>query len=137
MSNLEDALAGIADRSVYVLASDAEVSGPDGLTSPGAEFLDSVRRVVLEWWDETSGQATEDAASDAVSERGDSIVPIYNHERMQTLVDLAAYHEEIDDYGTPADMIEAAGWSLFMVAERLFIALAREAIAARDEDDES
>jgi hypothetical protein len=137
MSTLEE----IANRDPWTLAPAADAAGPDRIDSPGAKYLESVRDAVIEWWEDIEPEyrdgITEEDAQEAAGEQVDAAVPVFNHERMMAMVDLAAYHEEISDFGEAEDLLQAAGWALYMVGERLFVALARELIEARDEEDDS
>ena len=107
------------DRTVWTLAGMADVGSPDSVTSPGALWLQRV-----------AGAASEleaDRDGDDVAELADSLVPIYTHERWQVFVDLAAYNEELDDLGGPSgDMTNDAGAALYMIAERLLMAVAED-----------
>jgi hypothetical protein len=126
--------------SPFALASLADCDWPDSVDSPGAVFLVRVARDVAEWvgqWD------TPDDARDALSNFGDqaheiadSAIPVYTHERWQTFDDLAAWREDISEYGGTDDLTNAAGVALYMIAERLVRALAEELAEALDEDDE-
>jgi hypothetical protein len=133
MSNLSDAVESIRERVCYDLTDLADCADPDYGDSPGAQYLRAVRDSVLEWWEDERDTSDPDEAS---HERVDSLVPIYNHERWTTFVDLAAYHEDLDDFGRPDDMTDAAGVALYLVGRRLFEALAQELADAKDEDGE-
>ena len=111
------------ERTVWTLAGMAGVASPDSLTSPGAEWLELVAAYLV-------GAAEELAEAvypeDMIYEMADGLVPIYTHERWQVFVDLAAYTEDITDFGPIDDMEQAAGVALFMIAERLLTALVAE-----------
>lgn len=114
-----------------VLANFAGVTAPDSEDSPGAEFLDSVRDVLL--------TAIHDNADDldlseisvnntwpadferAVSEICDNAPSVYSHERMQQLVDLCAYNRE-SEFGGETILDQASG-VLYDVARDLVMGL--------------
>lgn len=121
--------------NVFELARMAEVSGPDSTESPGAEWLESVALDARSLIEDNEG-ASLDHLLDQTGEYADQAVPIYTHNRFQVLVDLAAYDEELGDFGTPGDMVEAAGWSLYMVAERLIRAIVEAEVESSDEDED-
>ena len=103
--------------NAYELANLADVSSPDSLESPGALFLLSLGVSVSEYADEDGD--LDDIAGDIA----DQCVPIYTHERWQTFVDLAAYQEDVTDFGPLEDMTTAAGVALYMIGVRLVGAL--------------
>ncbi len=54
----------------------------------------------------------------------DGAVPVYTGERWAVFADLAAYNEDPGDIGGwPADLTDAAGVALYVIAERLALAL--------------
>lgn len=116
--------------NAYQLANLADVQSPDSLESPGAQWLVQV----ASYADEID--ASEEYWQDEVSEAADSVVPIYTHNRWQVFVDLCAYTEDVNDIdpGASADMNDRAGLALYMIAERLLVALV-EAKAEEAEDD--
>ncbi|HXK40382.1 MAG TPA: hypothetical protein VJ837_06145 [Candidatus Paceibacterota bacterium] len=117
--------------TVWELAHMADVSSPDSAESEGAKWLESVREDALALFADNEGESLEDLL-DKASEYADQAVPIYTHNRFEVLVDLAAYDEEINDFGQPEDMVQAAGWSLYMVAERLIRAIVEDKVSDRD-----
>lgn len=100
--------------------------------SPGAKFLRSVA-------DDLAGRIKyyfkggdldpraadlERELGDEVHEVADGAVPVYTGERWAVFADLGAYNEDPDDIGGwPADLTDAAGAALYMIAERLARAL--------------
>ena len=98
--------------------------------SPGAQFL---RRVA----DDLAGRIAcifedldpaccdlERELEGEVHEVADGAVPVYTGERWAVFADLAAYNEDPDDIGGwPANLTDAAGAALYMIAERLAAAL--------------
>jgi hypothetical protein len=92
------------------------------IASPGANFLRSVEDAVREAFDYHEGQPGDDW-----HEVADGAVPVYTHALWSTFVDLAAYNEDPSELGCEADdMTRAAGVCLYMIAERLAMALAEE-----------
>lgn len=133
MSDLQD----IRKMTVYALANLAAPAGPDSADSPGASFLDGVRTYFLERFDyaigEHNGTPTADdirraidvIKDEAASEIADSAVPVYTYQRWQTFTDLAAWEEDVDELGdADQGMTALAGVALYLIAERLVIALA-------------
>lgn len=109
------------------------VSPPADLSTvqptPGAEFL---RRVA----DDLAGRIAyifedldpaccdlERELENEVHEVADGAVPIYTGERWAVFTDLAAWQEDIADYGTPDDLTASAGAALYVIADRLACAL--------------
>lgn len=111
--------------NAFELARLADVASPDASDSPGAQWLEHVQLVARELVSANPGVDADDLA-DAISEGADSAVPIYTHERFQVFVDLAAYTEDVTDFGPIEDMEQGAGIALYMVAERLIRALIAE-----------
>jgi len=110
--------------SLGQLAELADCATPTDVNTPGARWL---RRVADEAA-ELLGQA--DDPTDAVHEAANAIVPSATTERWRIFVDLAAYEEDIHDYGPEPDDRDAcldltgcAGTALFIIAERLMFAL--------------
>lgn len=149
--SIRDALEHIKGLNAYQLAGYAESSDPDTLESPGAEFLGRVRNDVaerLEWsWEQLSEEERENISLEEFGESlnddgfsheiADSAVPIYNHQRMQVLTDLAAWQEDVSDYSAgDSDIITLAGYALYIVAERLVNALISE-VAESDSEEEA
>lgn len=135
MSNLSDCITEITERSAFWLAGSdqADTYSPDGEHSPGAEFLDSVKRAALEQWDYNPA-IHEGDVYDVVADQTDSCVPIYTHSMWATFVDLGAYNED-DATDVGGDMGDMASHALRLIAERLFVRLIEELIQAREEDE--
>ena len=127
------AIETINNLNAYQLANMATVPSPDALDSPGAEFLARVRDSLVEWaeynQDEDIEALTEKAQEDAF-EQADATVPVYTHQIWQTFTDLAAYSDEASDEFDGGTMTERASYVLVSIAERLFVALADEYVAA-------
>jgi hypothetical protein len=121
------------DRNPYQLAQLADVTSPDSPTSPGAVWLLRVASDAEDLWD--WGKETEDL-TDTISEYADQAVPVYTHERWKVFVDLAAYTEEVTEFGPVEDMTAAAGVALYMIAERLLNALIEEKREEAEEEEE-
>ena len=140
------AIDTINNLNAYRLARIADTAPPDALGSPGAQFLTTVRDSLVEWVEynrdediETLGdRAANEAlietlgarAQDDALEQVDSTVPAYTHQLWQTFIDLAAYTDEASDEFEGGDMTDGASYILARIAERLFMALAGEYVAA-------
>jgi hypothetical protein len=131
---LAETLADIKSWTVYRLANEADAGSsdfdPDGA---GARFLASVRDDVLDRVEyattETDADDLADAIEalreDAVHEIADAAPDVYTFTRWSEFVDLAAWQEDISEYGDPAgdNLTRAAGVALYMIAERLAVAI--------------
>lgn len=100
--------------------------------SPGAKFLRSVaddlaERIAYIFGDgdlDPRAADLEREIEDEVYEVADGAVPVYTGERWAVFADLAAYNEDPGDIGGwPANLTDAAGAALCMIAERLARAL--------------
>jgi hypothetical protein len=138
-------------QTAYSLAADADCACPDGLESPGAQFLLGVQSAVVEsvnWaveHDEWTGD--QDGWEDAAHEIADGAVPVYTGELWAVFVDLAAWQEDDGDLivdtsdGTDA-MTKGAQVRLYEIAHRLAHHLFHEAEsdpaldAAREDEEE-
>lgn len=145
------AIEALNEFSAYTLANMADVHTPDTLESSGAVFLTGIRDSVAEQLEYYFGGDYADVESlsqfiDSIRELStfdheipDGAPSIYNYERMRQLVDLAAWDEDVSDYGE-ANIITAAGYVLYNVARRLVEALLQEVADFEDgeeyEDDE-
>lgn len=110
-------------HSPYELARLADCASPDNLASPGAQWLTLVAGEADEISERT--EAGEDR-SDVVRELADSLVPIYTRDVWATFVDLAAYQEDVTEFGPIEDMEQAAKVALYLIAERLLHVLVDE-----------
>lgn len=133
----------VRDLTAFRISHDADVTCPDSLDSPGAQFLTGIASAVCEAiaWEQDNNDlgATEDDllgwAEDGIHEIADSAVPIYTGDKWATFVDLAAYHEELDDLGgSTGDMDQDASTALYIIAER--VAQTVVAMLAEDDDDD-
>lgn len=103
--------------NAFVWAADVDCGTPDGSESPGALWLIRVVEAAREAFE---GFAEGDELSDVVHEIADGVVPIYTHERWLVFVDLAAYNEDVSEYGSEdTDLTAQAGVALYMIAERV------------------
>lgn len=98
--------------------------------SPGAQFLrrvadDLAGRIAYIFEDlDPAGCDLERELEGEVHEVADGAVPIYTGERWAVFADLSAYNEDPGDIGGwPANLTDAAGAALYMIAERLARAL--------------
>jgi hypothetical protein len=104
---------------------------PQGLAaanggSPGAQFLRSIEDSVSERIADNDGAVPNDYHDDA-AEIADGAVPIYTHELWSTFTDLGAYNEDPSDLGADGtDMTKAASACLYIIADRLAVALFEE-----------
>jgi hypothetical protein len=145
---LAETLADIKSWTVYRLSNEADAGSsdfdPDGA---GARFLASVRDDVLDRVEYATADTDADALSDAVEslkedavhEIADAAPDVYTFTRWSEFVDLAAWQEDLSEFGeTPDDLTDAAGVALYMIAERLAVAILDAITEALDDaDDES
>lgn len=127
--------------TAYRLAGMADTYSPDAEDSPGATFLASVQSSAIEAWTHAWDRESLDSLGvDETHQIADNAVPIYTHVMWQTFTDLGAYREDPADLGFDGpDMEEGAKLCLYMIAERLTLALFEawtEATEA-DEDEET
>lgn len=107
--------------SVYSLARMAECADPDSLTSPGGRFLLAVGEHV----EDRRGDG--DDLHDLAAEIADSAIPAYTHDLWSVFVDLGAWREDTSDLGDESgDLTRSASLALYVVAERLALALLDE-----------
>lgn len=123
-----DALTSIRERTAYGLSCDADCGGADSPASAGAQFLMSVRDAVVEEIEANGVEGWEDR----IFEIADNAPDVYTAKRWAEFVDLAAYNEDISEYGDCGDdLTKAAGVALYVIAERLATALFTEAAEAQ------
>lgn len=105
--------------------------------SPGATFL----RHVADTYDDRRAWATsngDELVGDDLWEMADGCVPIYTHTVWTTFADLAAYQEDLSEYGEiePDDLTRTVGMrALFEIARRLLGALHQRAAELADDED--
>lgn len=121
--------------NAYELARVAEVQSPDSLESPGALFLLSVQDAVTEHltYEQSIGHEYSTVVGGSMI-ADDCVTTLESHGtygKWQAFVDLLAFQEDTSDLGAPEDMNQGADWALYMIAERLAVALLETA------DDES
>ncbi len=109
------------DYNAWRLSNIAECSGPDKLDSPGAKFLLGVQDAVNEL-----DEIDPDNLYDPAHEIADSAPDVYTYPKWQQFVDLAAWQEDLSEYGPLEDMDKGASICLYMIAERLAVALMQE-----------
>lgn len=133
MSESEDVREDVERMSAYALAGMADCGTPDARDSVGAVLLEMVRDSALDQFD------TGRDASDACAEIADGAPSIYTHLRWRQFVDLAAYREDLSEIGQPDDLTEAAAVALYLICDRLALALwdmlAEAAQADADEEE--
>lgn len=114
----EEAAQRVAAMEVFELARLADCVSPDSATSPGASFLDGVRRAVLD------AVAYGQDRDDSIPEIADGAPSVYTHGRWQEFLDLAAYQEDPRELADGfKDMTDSAHACLYLIAERLASAL--------------
>lgn len=118
----QEALEELRGLTVYRLAREAECMDPDSDETAGAKFLYHVRDRVAELIEEHPGSTVDDLG-DSITELADGAPDVYTYTRWLEFVDLGAWQEEIGEYGEPEDLTAAAGIALYMIAERLAVAL--------------
>lgn len=126
MSTAEDVMSYTA----WQLAGRADCAQPDSVTSPGADWLDTVRRNAVDSFDPA------DPDQDA-HEQADAVVPIYTHHKWTVFTDLAAWQEDVTEFGPIEDLDQASSVALFIIADRLIRTLWDEMREEDDADDDS
>lgn len=117
-------LEEIREATSYDLASMADCSCPDSLTSPGARMLDHVRDGVVGGIERGSITLDDFDDSGQLHEIADNAPSIYTHELWSQFLDLGAYSEDPEIEGEwPNDLNKAAGIALYQIADRLAHAL--------------
>jgi hypothetical protein len=101
----------------YQIALLANVNGLDPV---GIDWLDSVYR---SYQDE---RVHYDHAESGIQELADSAVPVYSADLWRTFVAVAAWTEDISEFGLITDIEQAARIALYQIAERLLQALEAE-----------
>lgn len=137
--SLDSLLDDLRERTVWSLARDANTYSPDDETSPGGDFLDTVRRTVIEAIESLDNPDTDDIRALIDDAHGwvDGTVPVYTYTVWRTFVDLGAFEEDIDDMGGPTeDMTRNAMTALYMIADRLFCGSVAEVADALDDEEE-
>lgn len=126
MSLPESIVTEVKQWSAFRLSSEADCSSPDSLTSPGAEFLDTVRVATVErlnYLSDDDLMSLPDSFTDvgAHNEIADGSVPVYTHDLWATFVDVGGYREDPSDYGdgSETNMDQLANVCLYLIAERL------------------
>lgn len=116
----------MSDYTVYQLARMADTASPDSPDSPGAKWLAYVELCAEDVTDE-----------DGITEAADQAVPVYTYEMWQTFVDLAAWQEDITEFGPVEEMEKGAQVALYMIADSLIHALVEDRADDSEDDDES
>ncbi len=115
--------------NAYELARLADCHGPDTLESPGAMWLLRVADAAEE---ARTYEAFAGDRDEGIHELADVLVPVYTSQRFDIFHDLAAWGEDVADYGPFDTMEDQVAAILYAIARRLLEALLEE----RDEDDE-
>lgn len=115
----------IESLTAFRLANAADVPCPDSDTSAGADFLRAVRDAFVERYT-YKAEHGETFDADDVTSLADDAPDVYTGEMWAEFVDLAAYREDISEFGdSSADMDYKARYALYVIAERLIQELAR------------
>ena len=113
--------------NAYQLAGMAGCASPDKLDSPGAQFLQLIASTTVDAWEDTPEEDRgAEALQDDVSEYVDGCVPVYTFDVWQTFTDLAAWQEDVTEYGPIEDMERAAMIALCTIGQRLAMELLTE-----------
>jgi hypothetical protein len=97
----------------YELASIADIATPSSKSSPGAEFMESVQSVMMDYLSSELEQVP-------INEAADASLNVYTHDIWLQFVDLCAYNEDISGITSESQsMTERAMLSLYLIAERL------------------
>jgi hypothetical protein len=114
----------LASLTVWQLARMAGCFDPDADDSPGAEMLARVRTDVIERIEHNPGVTEAEWFADDTHEIADGAPDVYTASRWDQFTDLGAWQESPYDLGADgSDMTGAAGVALYMIAERLAVAL--------------
>jgi hypothetical protein len=113
------------ERTVFTLARMAGCADPDTSTSAGANYLRQIEAATEEaigWHVDNHEPGDVDPA-----EIADGCVPMPTHEIWATFVDLAAYQEDISEYGYgTSDLEKLASVALYTIGARLAAAIIAE-----------
>lgn len=146
------AIKALKDLNQNQLSGRADCASPDSADSAGARMLSSVRDAVCETLEYLSTDDLHKMSADPsdvgwldddgqLHQIADAAPDVYTYTRWLEFVDLAAWQEDTEEYGTDAtDLTAAAGIALCVIAERLVTALVAEAaetMAEAYDDDES
>ena len=126
------AAAELSELTAYTLARVADCADPDTPTSAGAAMLGSVADMVAELLTFTADDLA-DVPTDAegiewidhlnfdgsLSNVADCAPDVYTAQKWREFTDLAAWNEDVTEFGPVEDMDKAASVALYMIAERL------------------
>lgn len=138
-------IAALRTAEVWELAEShmADCGSPDRTDSPGAVFLDGVRRDTLDLIERVGVDVDPDTIDDdgELHTIADEAPDYRTPQRWAEFVDLQAYEEDVTDLGEVDgnDLTRSvAGVALFMIADRLARAIVnqvRDAVLEADEDE--
>jgi hypothetical protein len=134
-----DVAALIRQTPPFALARMADVGlAFDG--DAGAAWLTRVRDDIAEAIEYAAPECAEDVErwrEDGAHEVADGAVPIYSADRWAVAGDLAAWQEDVSDYGESGDVLTVVSWALYSIAMRLVWAVTEDAVIdlARETDD--
>ena len=97
-----DATADIQALNSHQLAYLAGTSSPDSHNSPGANYLDRLRDTICDSY-RYAAERNDTFDSDDLHQIVDGCIPVYTHELWATFTDLAAYEQDVRDYGYEFD----------------------------------
>jgi len=131
-------LDGIRALNVWDLASIADCGRPDTSESLGANFLNYVKRDVIEALEDENWSAGLDSndASEKASEIANEAPSHENYTRWMEAGDLAAWDEEPEAGEWPTEGTQIVAVMLYQIAERLASSLFESYIEWRDNQEE-
>lgn len=125
----------IHERNAFVLARAADVPSPDSRTSPGAAFLVDVASSLTDYLADDRGDLADDVTT-VVGEVVEAWESRGTYRVWLAFADLAAWSEDLSDYGPVEDMTSGAHRALAIIGERLAYSLL-EATGDEDEDEDN
>jgi hypothetical protein len=118
------ALARVRDVTLIDLTGLAGT--PWDLDDVGTRWVESIIEDVAETIEYANPKGPEDIdrlADEWATEMADGAVPIYPDDLFRVVLSLQAWHEPIDVFGTPRDLLDAARRAVYMIADRIVRAL--------------
>lgn len=118
------AVSRVRDVTLTDLAGLADT--PLDLDDVGTRWVESIIDDVVEVIEYANPKGPEDIdrlADEWAAEMADGAVPIYPDDLFRVVLSLRAWHEPIDELGVPRDLLNTAGWAVYMIADRIIRAL--------------
>lgn len=118
------AVSRVRDVTMTDLAGLADT--PWRLDDEGTRWVESIIDDVVEVIEYANPKGPEDIdrlADEWAVEMADSAVPIYTDNLFRVVLSLQAWDEPIDELGVPRDLLDAARWAVYMIADRIIHAL--------------